>query len=244
MGEMRPGVIVSLIGHIGAVLMTLLAWEARSTLPPSSGVVVPVEIVDVALESNVRALIEEAQDEEEVAAAEEIPTEATEATAPTPAPTPQRPRRDEFNLDDIAAGLINREKEKNRPRNEGEVSDRTQRGAGLGTAEVAAIEDRAAALVDRHLRRCWRVPDDLPDPERLVVVLSIQIGRNGALIGQPRIISPRSTAFDPAMAEAVRRAERAVRQCDPYEFLAEDPVIGEHYEIWREQEIRFGRRIQ
>jgi hypothetical protein len=57
---MRPGVIVSIIGHVGAVLMTLLAWEARTTLPPESGAVVPVEIVDVALESNVRALAEEA----------------------------------------------------------------------------------------------------------------------------------------------------------------------------------------
>ncbi len=240
---MRPGVIVSIIGHVGAVLMTMLAWEARSTLPSSGGVVVPVEIVDVALESNVRALAEDVPDEE-VTAEEEMPTEAQEASAPSPTPAPPRPRQDDFNLDEIAAGLINREQDKGRRRNEGERAERTQRGAGLGTAEVAAMEDRASALVDRHLRRCWRMPDDLPDPERLVVTVSIQIGRNGAMVGQPRVLSPRNYTFDPPMAEAVNRALRAVRQCDPYTILSEDPVVGEHFEIWREQEVTFGRRRQ
>jgi hypothetical protein len=239
---MRPGVIVSIVGHIGAVLMTMLAWEARSALPTAGGAVVPVEIVDVALESNVRALAEEVPDEE-VTAAEELPTEAQEASAPAPT-APQRARQDDFNLDDIAAGLINREQEKGRRRQEGQRAERTQSGAGLGTAERVAVEDRAGALVDRHLRRCWRMPDDLPDPERLIVTLSFQVGRKGALVGQPRVVSPRNYTFDPPMAEAVNRALRAVRQCDPYEILSEDPVVGEHFEIWREQEVTFGRRSQ
>ena len=48
---MRAGWVVSFIGHVGFVLMTMLAWEARSTMTPSVGSVVPVEIVDIAAES-------------------------------------------------------------------------------------------------------------------------------------------------------------------------------------------------
>lgn len=237
---MRPGVIVSVIGHVGAVLMTLLAWEARSTLPPESGVVVPVEIVDVALESNVRALAVEPPAEEEPAPAETEPTTADEQPAPTPAPAPrERPREqnDSFDLDAVA-GLIDKQREPRRPRNEGERADRNQQGAGLGTAEVAAIEDRARALVRAHMRRCWRMPIDLPDPERLVVTVQFDINRNGTLNGQPTVTSPRGYAFDPPMRAAVDAAVRAVRACDPYP-LPDDPVVGEHYEIWRTQIYTF-----
>ncbi len=237
---MRPGVIVSIIGHVGAVLMTLLAWEARSTLPPESGAVVPVEIVDVALESNVRALAEEVPEEEETPApAEAEPTQAEEQPAPTPTPAPrERPRQnDSFDLDAVA-GLIDKQREPRRPRNEGERADRNQQGAGLGTAEVAAIEDRARALVRAHMRRCWRMPIDLPDPERLIVTVEFDINRNGTLNGQPRVTSPRGYAFDPPMRAAVDAAVRAVRACDPYP-LPDDPVVGEHYEVWRSQIYTF-----
>jgi outer membrane biosynthesis protein TonB len=236
---MRPGVIVSIIGHVGAVLMTLLAWEARTTLPPESGAVVPVEIVDVALESNVRALAEEAPEEETPAPAEAEPTQAEEQPTPTPTPTPrERPRQnDSFDLDAVA-GLIDKQREPRRPRNEGERADRNQQGAGLGTAEVAAIEDRARALVRAHMRRCWRMPIDLPDPERLIVTVEFDINRNGTLNGQPRVTSPRGYAFDPPMRAAVDAAVRAVRACDPYP-LPDDPVVGEHYEVWRSQIYTF-----
>lgn len=238
---MRPGVIVSTIGHVGAVMMTLLAWEARPTLPPDSGAVVPVEIVDVALESNVRALAEETPEEAEVAPAEEAtPEAAEEQPQPTPAPPRERPRpqqNDSFDLDAVA-GLIDKQREPRRPRNEGERADRNQQGAGLGTAEVAAIEDRAAALVRAHMRRCWRMPIDLPEPERLVVRVEFDLNRNGTLNGQPRVTSPRNYTFDPPMRAAVDAAVRAVRACDPYP-LPDDPVVGEHYEVWRTQIYTF-----
>jgi hypothetical protein len=234
---MRPGVIVSLVGHVGAVMMTLLAWEARSSLPATAGAVVPIEIVDVALESNVRALAEAVPDEE-VSPEEQEPTIAEEQPAPAPTPQPQRRQQnEEFDLSAIA-GLIDKQRDPGRRRNEGERADRTQQGAGLGTGEVAALEDRARALARAHLRRCWRMPVDLPDPERLVVTVQFDINRNGTLNGQPRVTSPRNYTFDPAMRTAVEAAVRAVRVCDPYPF-PDDPVVGEHYEIWRETEFTF-----
>jgi hypothetical protein len=236
---MRAGWVVSFIGHVGFVLMTMLAWEARSTLTPEVGAVVPVEIVDVAAESNVRALAEDVPDEE-VAPEEQETAEAEPEPAPEPAPAPPQQRRqqnDEFDLAAIA-GLIDRQRDPGRRRQEGERADRNQQGAGLGTAEVAALEDRARALARAHLRRCWRMPIDLPEPDRLVVTVEFDINRNGTLNGQPRVVSPRNYTFDPAMRTAVEAALRAVRVCDPYPF-PDDPVVGEHYEIWRETEFTF-----
>jgi hypothetical protein len=203
---------------------------------------VPIEIVDVALESNVRALAEPVP-EEDVSASEETTVASEPETAPLPAPTPQprRERNDEFSLSDIS-GMLDKQRDPGRQREEGAAADRTQRGAGLGTEQRASAEDRARSLVDRHLQRCWRLPDDLPDPERLIVTLSFQLNRNGSLNGQPTLVRPRAvSSLDPAMNEAVRRAMSAVHQCDPFP-LADDPVVGEHFEIWREQEVTFRRR--
>lgn len=232
---MRAGWIVSLIGHIGAAMMTLLVWETQADLPPSVGSVVPVEIVDVALESNVRALAEDVPDEQEAPQEEE--TVEAEETAPSPDAERPRQRTEEFDLAAIAR-MVDRDSKTGRERQEGERADRNRQGAGLGTEERASIEDRARALVRAHMRRCWRIPADLPEPDRLIVVVEFNLNRNGGLTGQPRVTSPRNYSFDPAMRTAVEYALRAVRTCDPYP-LPDDPVVGEHYEIWREQIYTF-----
>jgi hypothetical protein len=232
---MRPGVFVSIIGHIGAIMMTFLVWETRAVILPASGSVVPVEIVDVALESNVRALAEQVPEGEEEAADEA--SEGEPEPAPTPASTP-RPRPPQRADNDFDAFLQNYDTKGGRPRASGDPADTTRPGAGLGTAEVVAIEDRARALIRAHMRRCWRMPIDLPDPDRLVVVVEFDINRNGTLNGQPRVTSPRNYTYDAPMRTAVEAAVRAVRSCDPYP-LPDDPVVGEHYEIWRSQVYTF-----
>lgn len=239
---MRAGVFVSAIGHVGAVMMTLLAWEARPVELPTVGTVVPVEIVDVAAESNVRALAIPEAEETEPAPVQEASAE--EETAPEPAPAPRERQRqqqrnnDEFDLAAVA-GLLDKQREPGRRRNEGAASDRNQQGAGLGTAEVAALEDRVRALTRAHLMRCWRMPIDLPEPDRLIVNVQFELDRNGRLSGQPRIIDP--PTFDPAMRQAREAALRAIRQCDPYPF-PDDPAVGEHYQTWNELEFTFRPR--
>lgn len=237
---MRAGWVVSFIGHIGFVIMTMLAWEARSTLTPSQGAIVPIEIVDVAAESNVRALAVDVPDDE-VSPTENLPSEAEPEPEPAPAPqpTPQRQRRnnDEFDLSAVS-GLLDKQRDPGRERQDGQRADRNQRGAGLGTAEVAALTDRVRALNARAMQRCWRMPSDLPDPERLVVTLEFDLDRNGNLRGQPRVTSPRNYTFDAPMRTAVDNAIRAVRSCD-FTFFPEDPVVGPHYEVWDEIEYTF-----
>jgi len=236
---MRAGVAVSVVGHIGFVLLTMLAWEARTTLTPTIGSIVPIEIVDVAAESNVRALAEDLPDEE-VAPSEETPSEEEPEPAPSPEPAPparQRQNNDSFDLAAVS-GLIDKQREPGRERNEGERADRNQRGAGLGTEQRVAMQDRVISLTRRHLQRCWRMPLDQPDPERLVVVLEFDLDRNGNLRGPPRVISPTNYTFDQPMRVAVENAQRAVTTCDPYPF-ATDPVVGEHYETWARLRFRF-----
>lgn len=237
---MRAGWLVSLIGHIGAVMMTMLAWEARSTLMPEVSSVVPVEIVDVAMESNVRALAEAVPDEEVAPEEQEETVEPTPEAAPAPAPQPREPRRqqnDEFDLAAIAR-MVNNDTKTGPQRNEGAPDNRNQRGAGLGTAAEAALEDRIRAIARAHLRRCWRMPIDLPEPDRLIVTVEFELNRNGTLNGQPRVTNPRNYTFDPPMRTAAEAALRAVRQCDPFPF-ADDPTVGAHYQYWRQQEFTF-----
>lgn len=239
---MRVAVVVSIVGHIGFVLMTMLAWEARSTPVAATGNVVPIEIVDVAAESNVRALAVETPDEE-VAPSEEPPSEEEPEPVPSPTPTPPRQRQnnDEFDLSAVS-GLLDKQREPGRQRREGERADRNQEGAGLGTGpEQVAMRDRVISLTQRAMQRCWRMPSDRPDPERLVVTLQFELDRNGNLRGPPRVISPRTTAFDDDMEYAVNAAIRAVQTCDPYPF-ATDPILADHYETWARVEFTFRPR--
>jgi len=235
---MRPGVIVSIIGHIGAVMMTFLAWEANSSLPETGqSVIVPIEIVDVSLESNVRALAEEVDVEGEEQA-DEV-SDSTPPPAPSPAVTPPPPRpRPDRARDDFENVLRNYDKDRGRRQETGDTADTTRPGSGPGTGDSVAIRDRVASLNRRAMQRCWRMPADLPDPERLVVQLEFELDRTGTLRGQPRVVSPRNYTFDPAMRTAVESALRAVRSCD-FTFFATDPVLGDRYDAWDDLDFTF-----
>ena len=94
-----------------------------------------------------------------------------------------------------------------------------------------ALAARAGSVVTGKLRT--------HSPVRRLV-----LNRDGSLNGQPRVVSPANYTFDPEMNEAVNRALRAVRTCDPIDRLPNDPVVGEYFDIWRDQEVTFGLRIQ
>jgi len=244
---MRAGVFVSLIGHVGAVMMTLLAWETNSSISMGSTQIVPVEIVTVGTEVNVRALAQETPEDEVSPQAQE--NDQQDQARPQPASTPQppnrrppRPRDDDWDPSD-ASGLVNHDDDNGRPRRDGQPSDQNRTGAGLGTDERVTLQALADSLSLRALNGCWRTVADMRDPERLVVVVRFRLNRNGSLNGQPTVVRPTNTTFDPEMAEAVRRATAAVRVCDQrgdFTRLSEHPRIGEHYELWRDQEVEFG----
>jgi hypothetical protein len=205
---MRAGAFVSAIGHVGAIVMTMLAWEARPTEMASVGAVVPVEIVALGPESNVRALAQPVPEED---LAPEEQTETREAApvstaAPDPRPRPPQPRQDEELDLDALARLFN------------------------------------ADLTRQHIQRCWRMPVDLPNPDRLVITVQFELDRNGRLRGQPRVTNPPNYRMNPAMGAAGEAALRAVRMCDPYPF-PNDPAVGQHYEAWDQLEYTFRPRL-
>jgi len=241
---MRAGFAVSLIGHIGAVLMTLLAWETRSTMELPRIQIVPVEIVDLGAEPNVRALAQDAPEGEMDAA--DQPQEAS--LSPTPAPTPPRPRpQEQFDPSSARTLFEDTDRPTGQQPREGDRADQTRTSAGLGTEERTTLQARVNSMTVQELNRCWRTVADMEDPERLVVVVAFRLNRDGSLLGQPRVVRPANTTFDPQMGEAVRRAVSAVLICDQrmsFARIAEDPLVGEHYELWRDHEIEFGARIQ
>jgi hypothetical protein len=243
---MRAGWLVSAIAHVGVAMMTLLtAWETPPVDIPESGMVVPIDVVNIAAESNVRALAPPQQEEAAPAdaAAEPPPPQEAEA-APDPNPR-ERPRQNELDLAALSRELMVDKQRPPRPeRVDGAPSERTQRGAGLGTAETARLEDRLRAIARTHITRnnCWRMPIDLPEPDRLVITVSFDLDRNGNLRGEPRVTSPSNYNSDPAMRTAAESALRAVRLCDPFPF-ADDPTVADHYELWRQMEYTFRPRL-
>lgn len=234
---MRPGVVVSGIGHVGFVMMTLVAWPMQTLSEANIGTVVPVEIVTIAAVTDVRALTPETAEEEPtpVEQASEATPPPTE-TAPAP-PDPRRaPPRDRNELNLASLGdLLNDRREETRPRAvpNAERSDRARRGAGLGAAEQARLEDYIRARGDAHIGRCWRAPVDSANPERLAVVVEIDLDRTGHIRGAPRVLSPTGIIVGAELRAAIDNAVRAVRACDPYPFADDERTSG-HYELWRQ----------
>lgn len=103
------------------------------------------------------------------------------------------------------------------------------------------LADHVITVLQAEMRRCWEMPSDLPNPDPLIVTLQFDLNEDGTLRGQPRIIRPRDYMFDAHYRTAVESAVRAVRTCAPYPF-PEDPILRDHYEAWREVEMRFSPR--
>lgn len=108
---------------------------------------------------------------------------------------------------------------------------RPRRGAGEQTGNTASLQ----AMMRRQISFCWRGVSDLPEPERLVVVVSLKLDEEGNIIGSARTVRPaRRPIGDRAMGVAMDRALVAVRKCAPYRM----PI--ERYDDWQEIEVQIG----
>jgi hypothetical protein len=241
---MRLGWIVSLIGHVLAVFLTVVNWPASAARDVERGAVVPVEIITLSDVTSVRA-IAPPEPEEEVEAEESTPAEEEPEPAPEPAPPQERPRERPLQdfLSEVQTSLLRdkqKEKRQAQRRIEGERGERARAAAGLGAAETADLNAYLGRIMRDHLRRnrCWRAPADLPNPERLIVTVSFRLNARGRLLGNPQLVSPATTFGDPPMRAAVDAAIRAIHACDPYPF-PEDEQAREHYDVWRDMEFTF-----
>lgn len=116
-----------------------------------------------------------------------------------------------------------------------ETSQLARRGAGDRTGNEARIE----ALIWSQMRVCWGTVADLKDPERLTVTVRVTLNRDGTLKGDVELLNPRRRPIgDRFMGQAIDRALRAARKCQPYTFPGDD------YEIWNEITMNFRHQRQ
>lgn len=106
-----------------------------------------------------------------------------------------------------------------------------QRGIGDRSANEARIE----SLLWSQMEVCWGTVADLPDPERLTVRVQVHLKRDGTFERDVELISPRRAPIgDRFMGQAIDRALRAARKCQPYNLPQDD-----YDEIWNEITMTF-----
>jgi outer membrane biosynthesis protein TonB len=108
-------------------------------------------------------------------------------------------------------------------------ADRNRDGVGDRSGSTASLQ----AAMRRQVGYCWRGIEDLPEEDQINVVVSVQLARDGSLIGNAELVSPRSRPVGRS-GFAVDLALRAVRTCAPYK-LPEDA-----YEEWKDIEVTIG----
>jgi len=180
---------------------------------------------------------------------EEVPEEAPKVEEKPEPPKEkkliEKPKQKEASddlsfLDDFEDTLKDKAKEQRRERPKDDRSfqkpelkntEIERAGAGKGQGNTASLQ----AAMRRQIGYCWRTVDDLPDPSRLVVTISVDLDVDGNIKGSARIISPaRRPIGDRYMGTAMDRALVAVRKCAPYKLPPDD------YDKWKEIEVVIG----
>lgn len=186
---------------------------------------------------------------------EDTITEEPEPEEKEPEPEPEEPEPTKIRktdaLDDLLADdpfaretpdlldLAQKERPKAPPPKVPEVERRTDTPAPAaeaipGAGERTAQEARVESLLWQQMSVCWEAVSDLPDPERLDVKLVVDLNRDGTLSGDARLLSPRRVPIgDRFMGQAVDRALRAARRCQPYRLPEAD------YDVWQEITMNF-----
>ena len=158
------------------------------------------------------------------------------------APEPEEPEEPAFNLDKLAS-MIDRSRETAPEKNQQRVlqsetnnyvfADSARTGSGEGTGMTVNEMD----ALQSAMYKCWRMPADAKNPERLIVRLSVKLLPDG-YVQDVRIIDKarqrRNDPGNPFWDVAEQRAVRAVSQCGPYDFLP-----SEKYTHWKNMTLNF-----
>jgi len=155
---------------------------------------------------------------------------------------PAEPEPPTFDLDKLAS-MIDRSRETAPEKNQQKVlqsetnnyvfAENSRTGSGAGT-EMTVNEMDA---LQSAMYKCWRMPADAKNPEKLVVRLSVKILPDGYVQDVKVIDKARQRRGDPGNPFwdiAEQRAVRAVAQCGPYDFLP-----AEKYSQWKDMTLNF-----
>lgn len=153
---------------------------------------------------------------------------------------PIEPEKPAFNLDDMSA-LIDKTREAQPEAGQQEATqseenfynfaENARKGVGAGTDLTMSELD----ALQTAMYKCWRIPLDAKNPEKLVVRVEVALRSDGHvqsvdLLDKAWI----ARSSDPYLQVAAQRAVNAVTKCAPYDFL---PV--EKYDRWKNMTLRF-----
>ena len=156
--------------------------------------------------------------------------------------TPEVPEEPAFDLDKLAS-MIDRSRETAPEKNQQKVlqsetnnyvfAENSRTGSGEGTAMTVNEMD----ALQSAMYKCWRMPADAKNPEKLIVRLSVKLLPDG-YVEDVRLIDKalqrRGDPGNPFWDVAEQRALRAVAQCGPYDFLP-----AEKYSQWKTMTLNF-----
>lgn len=117
--------------------------------------------------------------------------------------------------------------------------DAFAKSIALSIPKSAKLDARAtarlAAAIRAQVAPCWNPPIGGTDVQKMTVVLSIQLGRDGGVIGQPQVLGQTGrTAGNAGYAKAFAdTAVRAVLRCAPLKLPAD------MFEAWKSFELNF-----
>jgi len=219
---------------------------AAADKPPTDAKIAPVKQQSTTPDTNVTKQVEEAVEKAPKGAATKIvtaPEVDPNSAAPAKSSRPRgRPR-------DIARKSA-QAKAKAEKRAKTDVAEKAREAK---RAEEAAIRDALIRATQEQLnstptgppltssernglvlavQQCWNVPVGVQDAGELVVVLSVDLNKDGTLAGNPRLISPSGTPQG-TVRQAFEAGRRALIRCAPYALPADK------YAQWRQLEVVF-----
>ncbi|NNE39607.1 MAG: cell envelope integrity protein TolA [Marinicaulis sp.] len=160
-----------------------------------------------------------------------------EEPEPTPKPEPEKP--EELDLAALSK-LIDKEREteqqqqRQTPSQVTEEAETPREAVGAGDRLTASDEAKMRAAVER----CWNASAIIgaPEPEKLVVVIEMELNRDGTLVSAPKVANSLqiNLSGNRFWKVAEQAALRAVVSCAPYDFLPPD-----RYATWREFRLNF-----
>ena len=177
----------------------------------------------------------EPEPEPEPAPVEEEPEPEPEPVKPEPKP---EPKEEELDLAALSQ-LINKEREKETSQSDAPAetsieADQARAAIGPGDRLTASDQAKMRAAVEQ----CWNTGAVIgaPEPEKLIVILEIDLNRDGSLRSAPRVANALqiNLSGNRFWKVAEQSAVRAVVSCAPYNFLPQD-----RYDTWKEFRLNF-----
>lgn len=153
-----------------------------------------------------------------------------------PKPKP-KPKQEDLDLDALSALVDKSRKSEAASEADSDAAleaDISRPAIGAGDRLTASEIDKMRAAVSR----CWNASAIIgaPEPEKLIVVIDIDLNRDGSLAGTPRVVNALeiNLSGNRFWKVAEQNAVRAVQACAPYDFF--DPA---RYQEWKAFTLNF-----